>query len=134
MKKGLTDYLNEEIEDKQPHEQNEFETDSSKIYRKNPDEIAQNQSSEIKPKAKKTKIKKADSGEFIKSFFSDLDENVEIYREDFKVESNNAVKLCDENYNKLKRLKATDITMLHFVNLLISQVVNSKEYKKYIDQ
>jgi hypothetical protein len=133
MKKGLTDYLSEEIEDK-PIEQNSPEKDSSKIYRKNPDEISKQMSSKVKPKAKKEQVINSDSKEFTKSFLNDLDENIEKYKKNFQLESNNAVKLCDVNYDKLKRLKATDVTMIHFVNFLISKVVNSKEYKKYIDQ
>ena len=65
---------------------------------------------------------------YIFSLISDIDN----YKADFVLSSHFNVRLSEDNYQALKKLKATDLKMVHLVNLAISKIVNSKEYNKYI--
>lgn len=77
---------------------------------------------------KKEEGKKEDWSGDLQEIFQEVEE----YKETFELSSYYNVRLTDENYQLLKQLKSTNVSMVHFTNLLLKKVLKSKNFKNYI--
>lgn len=59
---------------------------------------------------------------------------IELYKEDFKLSDYYNVRLTNENYEQLKHLKVTNVSMMHLVNFIVKIVVETDSYQKYINK
>lgn len=116
-KQSIADFLNEEVNEEGKNVESKKEIIS---------EIKKD-----KPIQKKN-IKSKSANNNLDFIFNNLEQRIENYKEEFQLESHYNVRLSNDNYNKLKHLKITNITMIHFINLIIKDVVKSEEYNKFI--
>jgi|SRR5699024_9625610 len=79
------------------------------------------------------KKKPVDTSKFNIPFDMILKE-IELYKEDFKLSQHYNVRLTDDNYDKLKYLKLTDVSMMHLVNFIVKVVVESEDFDKFINK
>lgn len=124
--KGLGDFLNQEKEEAKKNSSNSPEVKKG---------INTTSKVEKKKVINKPSTVKADSLNdlTLNDFsFNSLIKDIDSYKEEFNLSSHFNVRLSEDNYQALKKLKATDIKMVHLVNLAITKIVKSKDYNKYI--
>lgn len=66
--------------------------------------------------------------------FSLILKELESYKEDFKLSDYYNVRLTSENYEQLKYLKITNVSMMHLVNFLVKIVVETDDYQQFINK
>lgn len=125
--KGLGDFLNQEKK-----EAKDFNSNRPEVNKKDINTTSKVEKKKVINKPSTVKTDSLNDLTLNDFSFNSLIKDIDLYKEEFNLSSHFNVRLSEDNYQALKKLKATDIKMVHLVNLAITKIVKSKDYNKYI--